>query len=153
VSLSHNKNASIYQKQSNWCRNLLRRVDETYFSFPHFIRWNNDVLKEDLSEQVFLKRLALRQQMLEHKLLLERLAYKRNLLDGQSMVDCAREMLELTVLLWVQRDRLVAHHHDYDVSLEESFTYWTKIDSRRSGCLCAGECPPLEFCVWNFSNK
>jgi hypothetical protein len=30
------------------------------------------------------------------------------------MVDCAREMLELTVLLWVQRDRFVEHHHDYD---------------------------------------
>ena len=30
------------------------------------------------------------------------------------MVDCAREMLELTVLLWVQRDRFVESHHDYD---------------------------------------
>lgn len=30
------------------------------------------------------------------------------------MVDCAREMLEHTVSLWVQRDRLVDHHCDYD---------------------------------------
>ena len=46
--------------------------------------------------------------------MVERLAYKQGDLDGQSMVDCAREMLELTVLLWVQRDRFVEHHHDYD---------------------------------------
>lgn len=52
--------------------------------------------------------------MLEHRLLLERLAYKHSFLSGQSMVDCAREMLELTVMLWVQRDRFVEHHHDYD---------------------------------------
>jgi hypothetical protein len=51
---------------------------------------------------------------LEHQLLLERLAYKQGLYDGQSMVDCAREMLELTVLIWVQRDRFSEHHHDYD---------------------------------------
>jgi hypothetical protein len=30
------------------------------------------------------------------------------------MVDCATEMLELTVLIWVQRDRFVEHHHDFD---------------------------------------
>jgi hypothetical protein len=30
------------------------------------------------------------------------------------MIDCAREMLELTVLLWVQRDRFVEKHCDYD---------------------------------------
>lgn len=52
--------------------------------------------------------------MLEHRLLLERLAHKQGALSGQSMIDCAREMLELTVLLWVQRDRFVEHHHDYD---------------------------------------
>ena len=52
--------------------------------------------------------------MLEYRLVVERLAYKQGDLDGQSMVDCAREMLELTVLLWVQRDRFVEHHHDYD---------------------------------------
>jgi hypothetical protein len=52
--------------------------------------------------------------MLEHRLLLERLAHKQGILDGQSMVDCAREMLELTVLVWVQRDRFVEHHCDYD---------------------------------------
>lgn len=33
------------------------------------------------------------------------------------MIDCAKEMLELTVLLWVQRDRFVEHHLDYDYFL------------------------------------
>ena len=55
--------------------------------------------------------------MLEYKLLLERLAYKKEMPNGQTMVDCAREMLELVVLVWVQRDRFTAHHADYDVRI------------------------------------
>jgi hypothetical protein len=52
--------------------------------------------------------------MLEHRLILERLAHKHSIRDGQGMIDCAREMLELVVLLWVQRDRFVEKHCDYD---------------------------------------
>lgn len=52
--------------------------------------------------------------MLEHRLILERLAHKQGVQDGQTMIDCAREMLELVVLLWVQRDRFVEKHCDYD---------------------------------------
>ncbi len=68
--------------------------------------------------------------MLEHRLLLERLAHKQGILDGQSMVDCAREMLELTVLVWVQRDRFVEHHCDYDVRITSSlFTHYRSLSS------------------------
>ena len=44
----------------------------------------------------------------------ERLAQRQEILDGQSMVDCAKEMLEITVFLWLQRDRFIDHHYDYD---------------------------------------
>jgi hypothetical protein len=91
------------------------RIDETYSTFPDFIIWKpNDATSKTLSDNMFWKRLTLRLIRLEHQLLLERLAYKQGLYDGQSMVDCAREMLELTVLIWVQRDRFSEHHHDYD---------------------------------------
>jgi hypothetical protein len=91
------------------------RIDQTYASFPASIRWNpSDASSPTVSDDVFWKRLNIRLIRLEHQLLLERLAYKQGLYDGQSMVDCAREMLELTVLIWVQRDRFVEHHHDYD---------------------------------------
>lgn len=93
---------------------LIDRLDQTYSSFPSFIRWNSDLLHSDIDDEEFFTRLVLRLSPLEYKLLLERLAYKQGLSNGQSMVDCAREMLELIVLIWVQRDRFVEHHSDYD---------------------------------------
>jgi hypothetical protein len=58
--------------------------------------------------------MVLRLQYLEYRLPLERRAHHQGFLDGQSMVDCAREMLELVVLTWVQRDRFSEQHHNYD---------------------------------------
>ena len=82
----HNLTASRY---------LIDRINETYAKFPDFLIWNpNDAASKNLSDHVFWKRLMLRLLRLELQLLLERLAYKQGLYDGQSMVDCAREMLE-----------------------------------------------------------
>jgi hypothetical protein len=67
-----------------------------------------------MTDRIFWNTLTLRLTFLEHRLLLERLAHKQNILGGQSMVDCAREILELVVLIWVQRDRFVEHQHDFD---------------------------------------
>lgn len=91
------------------------RIETTYDSFPEYLEFHmSDVSNPEVSDVKVWMRLCLRLMMLEHRLLLERLAFKQNILDGQSMVDCAREMLELTVLIWVQRDRFIEHHHDYD---------------------------------------
>ena len=93
----------------------MTRVEQTYNSFPHYLKFNMaDVSNPEVSDPKLWMRVSLRLIILEHRLLLERFAFKQNILDGQSMVDCAREMLELTVLLWVQRDRFIEHHHDYD---------------------------------------
>ena len=93
----------------------MNRIEQTYDSFPNYLTFNMaDVSDLDVPDVKVWMRLILRLMMLEHRLLLERLAFKQNILDGQSMVDCAREMLELTVLIWVQRDRFIEHHHDYD---------------------------------------
>jgi len=51
-----------------------------------------------------------RLQYLEYRLLLTRRLHTH----AQAMVDCAREMLELVVLTWVQRDRFSEQHHNYD---------------------------------------
>lgn len=94
------------------------KLERTYNSLPTFVHWDSELIaSSDVPDQHIFRRLTLRLQMLEQRLLLERLAYKEGLLDGQSMVNCAREMLELTVLIWVQRDRFVEHHHDYDVCI------------------------------------
>jgi hypothetical protein len=76
-------------------RNLMARLDDSYLSFPIFLRWNSEIMSSgEVSDNCVFTRLVLRLRMLEHRLLLERLAHK-GLLNGQSMVDCAREMLEL----------------------------------------------------------
>ncbi len=89
------------------------KLSSVYENWPPYLHFKLSELGE-VPDQIFWRRLCLKLIMLEHRLLLERLAYKQGALDGQSMIDCAREMLELTVLLWVQRDRFVEHHHDYD---------------------------------------
>lgn len=84
-------------------------------SWPSFLQFKlSDLSSPHCPDIIFFRRLCLRLKTLEMRLLLERLAHKHGILSGQSMVDCAREMLELTVLLWVQRDRFVESHHDYD---------------------------------------
>ncbi|KAL5316827.1 hypothetical protein ACEPPN_015878 [Leptodophora sp. 'Broadleaf-Isolate-01'] len=94
---------------------LMGRIQSIYHNLPSFYHFKlSDLGSPDCPDRKFWRRLCLRLIMLEHRLLLERLAHKEGFLDGQSMVDCAREMLELTVLLWVQRDRFTEHHHDFD---------------------------------------
>lgn len=108
----------------------MSRIEQTYSSFPHYLKFNKaNVSDPDVSDHKLWTRISLRLKMLEHRLLLERLAFKQNVLDGQSMVDCAREMLDLVVLIWVQRDRFIEHHHDYDWIL-----MWGGIPS--AGVLC-----------------
>jgi len=94
---------------------LMKRIEDTYNSYPSYYQFRlSDLQNPACSDHTFWKRLCLRLIMLEHRLLLERLAHKQGFLNGQTMVNCAHEMLELTVLIWVQRDRFVEHHHDYD---------------------------------------
>jgi hypothetical protein len=97
-------------------RYLSDRVDQTYASFPPFMHWNINMIGVEEDDEICYNKLSVRLHALELKLLLNRMAYKHNLQNGQELVDCARELLELVVSLWVQRDRFVAHHHDYDVS-------------------------------------
>ncbi|CCD55295.1 similar to transcription factor Cys6 [Botrytis cinerea T4] len=94
---------------------LLARVQETYDGFPFYTHYQpSNVYSPSISDDVLWRRIGLRLTYLEHRLTLERLAHKSLLLSGQSMISCALEMLQLTVLFWVQRDRFVEHHHDYD---------------------------------------
>ncbi|TAQ91053.1 hypothetical protein B7494_g587 [Chlorociboria aeruginascens] len=96
-------------------QSLLDRINNTYDSFPSFTKFHpSDPSDPAVSDAILAKRISLRLRFLERRLPLERLAYKHSNAAGQNMIDCAREMLELTVLLWVQRDKFTEHHHDYD---------------------------------------
>ncbi|KAG4024977.1 hypothetical protein MFRU_076g00240 [Monilinia fructicola] len=99
----------------NRITDLLTRLQQTYDNFPHFTHYHSsDASSPSISDGMLWRRICLRLTYLEQRLTLERLAHKSLLLSGQSMISCALEMLQLTVLFWVQRDRFVEHHHDYD---------------------------------------
>jgi hypothetical protein len=94
---------------------LLDRLQETYLSLPSVIRFSpSDAYLHTVADQVLWYRLNVHLSFLEQRLTLERLAHKIQILNGQSMIDCALEMLKLTNLIWVQRERFAGHHHDYD---------------------------------------
>jgi hypothetical protein len=94
---------------------LMDKVSSVYASWPSWLKFKlSDLSSPSCSDDTFWRRLCLRLITLEHRILLERLAHKQGTAEGQSMIECATEMLELTVLIWVQRDRFVEHHHDYD---------------------------------------
>ena len=93
----------------------MQKLQNSFDSLPSHIHFSYaEPPTGNRSDSFFRKVLCIRLAYLEHRLLLERIAYKHGWLDGQSMVDCATEMLELTVLIWVQRDRFVSHEPDFD---------------------------------------
>ncbi|KAH8804786.1 hypothetical protein F5884DRAFT_822734 [Xylogone sp. PMI_703] len=97
------------------CKELLNKTEELYSSFPYFLRLNKgDMALSTISDQHIFCKLIMRLEYLELTLLLERLAAKSGMGNDQSMIDRAMEMLELTVLVWIQRDRFMQHHHDFD---------------------------------------
>lgn len=99
----------------NRITDLLARLQQTYENFPACTHYHpSDAHSPSLSDGVLWRRICLRLTYLEQRLTLERLAHKSLLFSGQSMISCALEMLQLTVLFWVQRDRFAEHHHDYD---------------------------------------
>jgi hypothetical protein len=59
-------------------------------------------------------KITLRLRYLHCCLLLEQLSVKKAQTDKQHLIDVAREMLELTVYMWVERDRFQERHYDYD---------------------------------------
>lgn len=46
--------------------------------------------------------------------LLERLLVERGHESKQTLLDVSREMVDLTVFLWLQRDRAISRHFDFD---------------------------------------
>jgi hypothetical protein len=51
--------------------------------------------------------------------LLERLSTERAVTGIRKLLEVAREMLDLTVFLWLERDRSVSRKHDYDFIVGE----------------------------------
>lgn len=90
---------------------LKRRSDEAHNSFPQWLHLTKEIPP---SNSLQWTRLILRLRHLHCSMLMEQLSVKRVHANQQLLLDIAREMLELTVYLWVERDRFIERHYDYD---------------------------------------
>lgn len=63
--------------------------------------------------------MAARFDYLRINFLLERLSSERGGASKRKLLEVAREMLDLTVFLWLERDRSANRKHDYDYMVGE----------------------------------
>jgi hypothetical protein len=81
------------------------------------------VSKTDLiackDDQLMWRLMMARFDYLRINFLLERLSTERGVTDIRKLLEVAREMLDLTVFLWLERDRSVNRKHDYDFIVGE----------------------------------
>lgn len=98
----------------HFCSALKTRTREVFANVPHLI----NVTKEKLITADFLTEVrSLFYSGLDYlriHFLLERLSVERGHESKQKLVDVSREMVDLTVALWLQRDRTIIRHYDYD---------------------------------------
>lgn len=84
--------------------------------------------------------------------LLERLSSERGGASKRKLLEVAREMLDLTVFLWLERDRVANRKHDYDSMVREQIVVYRQLTllltlltlPRRSGLTA---CLALEYYV------
>lgn len=100
-------------------RDIKARTIEMYSKFPIQLH----VTKQDFlacpDDKTMWRLLCGRLDYLRVHLLLERLSTERGGASKRELFAVAQEMLDLTVFLWVQRDRSAGrvHHYDYMVYL------------------------------------
>lgn len=90
---------------------LKTRNDQDFRAFPLWLHLAKEAAE---SNAVQWHRISLRLRYLHCCLLLEQLSIKKVQSDQQHLIDVAREMLELTVCMWVERDRFMDRLYDYD---------------------------------------
>lgn len=131
---------------------LKSRTRDSYSKFPKQLQ----VFKKDLISCKDYKLMWLlmmaRFDYLRIKLLLARLSSERGRANKSKLLEVARELLDLTVFLWLERDRSANIKHDYDYVVDEQTAiYWqltsllTLLTLPCRSCLTA--CLALEYYV------
>jgi hypothetical protein len=83
--------------------------------FPDNLKYRTgDLFDPDISDLILALKLSCRSKYLQNLFLLERLAIKHGAADGQTLLDIAREMLSLILLLYTNRDRFLGDHHNFE---------------------------------------
>jgi hypothetical protein len=98
---------------------LKSRTRDTYAKFPKQLQVSKTDLIACKDDQLMWRLMIARFDYLRINFLLERLSTERAVTGIRKLLEVAREMLDLTVFLWLERDRSVSRKHDYDFIVGE----------------------------------
>jgi hypothetical protein len=74
------------------------------------------------NDQKMWKLIYVKADFLRIQFPLERLSSERGGESKQKLVDVAREMLDMIIFLWLERDRTSHRHYDYDYVVSDHLT-------------------------------
>ncbi|CZR65944.1 uncharacterized protein PAC_15844 [Phialocephala subalpina] len=96
---------------------LKSRTIETFQAIPYLISATKERLLASESNFLLWRLLFGRMDYLRIHFLLERLSVERGHESKQKLIDVSREMVDLTVFLWLQRDRSFTKYYDFDYTI------------------------------------
>jgi hypothetical protein len=93
---------------------LKLKAQETYSHIPQIMQITKESLKLCSEDVKMWKLMFMRLDYLRMNFLLKRLSAERGGEGRQKLVDVAREILDMVVFLWLERDRSGRRYYDYD---------------------------------------
>ena len=95
-------------------RALKIKAFETYSKIPQILQVTKESLRLIQDDIKMWNLIFIRLGYLRIQFLLERLSAERGGESRQNLVDVAREIVDMIVFLWLERDRYGHCHYDYD---------------------------------------
>lgn len=134
------------------CSELKTRTRDSYLKFPKQLQVSKTDLVACRDDKLMWRLMMARFDYLRINFLLERLSSERGWVGKQKLLEAAREILDLTVFLWLERDRSAVKKHDYESIVGEQPLVYCRLTllltslalPRRS---CPTACPALEYYV------
>lgn len=102
------------------CSELKSRTRDSYSKFPKQLRVSKADIIACKDEKLIWFLLMARFDYLRINFLLGRLSSERGGASNQKLLEVAREMLDLMVFLWLERDQSMDRKHDYDFIVGEN---------------------------------
>lgn len=109
------------------CSELKSRTRDSYSKFPRQLQVSKTDLFACKDDQLMWRLMAARFDYLRINFLLERLSTERGGASIRKLLEVAREMLDLTVFLWLERDRSANRKHDYDYMVGEQTVVYRQL--------------------------
>jgi hypothetical protein len=102
---------------TRWTSSLKARAEQIYAQIPFLTNVTKDIFLKSKLNNLMWRRFWARLDYLRIQFLLERLCVERGQESKQKLLDISREMVDLTALVWLQRDDRLSKHYcdDYTV--------------------------------------